>query len=125
MLLDTHALLWFLNKDSRLPETTKIQIEEAESVFVSMASLWEISIKVNIGKLALMAPFETIRLNMINLGIEELPISFEDAITYLSIPLHHRDPFDRILVAQAMNHSLILISRDVAFDSYAIQRVWS
>jgi PIN domain nuclease of toxin-antitoxin system len=125
MLLDTHALLWFLNKDSRLPETTKQQIEDAESVFVSMASLWEISIKVNIGKLTLMAPFETIRLNMINLGIEELPISFEDAITYLSIPLHHRDPFDRILVAQAMNHSLILISRDVAFDSYAIQRVWS
>ncbi len=125
MLLDTHALLWFLNKDSRLPETTKTQIEEAESVFVSMASLWEISIKVNIGKLTLMAPFETIRLNMINLGIEELPISFEDAITYLSIPLHHRDPFDRILVAQAMNHSLILISRDVAFDSYDIQRVWS
>ncbi len=125
MLLDTHALLWFLNKDSRLPETTKTQIEEAESVFVSMASLWEISIKVNIGKLTLMTPFETIRLNMINLGIEELPISFEDAITYLSIPLHHRDPFDRILVAQAMNHSLILISRDVAFDSYAIQRVWS
>ncbi|MGB3266192.1 MAG: type II toxin-antitoxin system VapC family toxin [Microcoleus sp.] len=125
MLLDTHALLWFLNKDSRLPETTKTQIEEAESVFVSMASLWEISIKVNIGKLTLMTTFETIRLNMINLGIEELPISFEDAITYLSIPLHHRDPFDRILVAQAMNHSLILISRDVAFDSYAIQRVWS
>lgn len=125
MLLDTHALLWFLNKDSRLPETTKTQIEEAESVFVSMASLWEISIKVNIGKLTLMTPFETIGLNMINLGIEELPISFEDAITYLSIPLHHRDPFDRILVAQAMNHSLILISRDVAFDSYAIQRVWS
>ena len=125
MLLDTHALLWFLNKDSRLPETTKTQIEEAESVFVSMASLWEISIKVNIGKLTLMTPFETIRLNMINLGIEELPISFEDAITYLSIPLHHREPFDRILVAQAMNHSLILISRDVAFDSYAIQRVWS
>jgi PIN domain nuclease of toxin-antitoxin system len=125
MLLDTHALLWFLNKDSRLPETTKTQIEEAESVFVSMASLWEISIKVNIGKLTLMTPFETIRLNMINLGIEELPISFEDAITYLSIPLHHRDPFDRILVAQAMNHSLILISRDLAFDSYAIQRVWS
>ncbi len=125
MLLDTHALLWFLNKDSRLPETTKTQIEEAESVFVSMASLWEISIKVNIGKLTLMAPFETIRLNMINLGIEELPISFEDAITYLSIPLHHRDPFDRILVAQAMNHSLILISRDVAFDFYDIQRVRS
>ncbi len=125
MLLDTHALLWFLNKDSRLPETTKQQIEDAESVFVSMASLWEISIEVNIGKLTLMAPFENIRLNMINLGIEELPISFEDAITYLSIPLHHRDPFDRIMVAQAMNHSLILISRDVAFDSYAIQRVWS
>ncbi len=99
MLLDTHALLWFLNKDSRLPETTKIQIEEAESVFVSMASLWEISIKVNIGKLALMAPFETIRLNMINLGIEELPISFEDAITYLSIPLHHRDPFVSVACA--------------------------
>lgn len=124
MLLDTHALLWFLNKDSRLPIATRQQIENTESVFVSIASIWEISIKISIGKLTLLTTLETLKLNMINSDIEELPISFADAITYVSLPLHHRDPFDRILVAQAMNNSLVLVSRDVVFDAYPIQRVW-
>lgn len=126
MLLDTHTFLWFLNNDSRLPNPLKQQIETTESVFVSIASIWEISIKVNIGKLTLLTPLETMKLNMISLNIQELNITFEDAITYVSLPLRsdHRDPFDRLLVAQAANHSLVLISRDAKFDAYPIQRVW-
>lgn len=124
MLLDTHALLWFLNKDARLPDNTKQQIENAESVFVSIVSIWEIAIKVSIGKLTLLAPFETIRSNLVALDVEELPISFDDAVIYLSLPLHHRDPFDRMLIAQAVNRSLAIVSQDRQFDAYSIQRVW-
>ncbi|NJN89321.1 MAG: type II toxin-antitoxin system VapC family toxin [Leptolyngbyaceae cyanobacterium SL_5_14] len=127
MLLDTHTLLWFLNDDSRLPNPLKQQIETTETVFVSIASIWEISIKVNIGKLTLLTPLEMMKLNMASLKIQELTITFEDAVTYVSLPLKsdHRDPFDRILVAQAANRSLVLVSRDVKFDAYSIQRVWA
>ncbi|MBO1352319.1 MAG: type II toxin-antitoxin system VapC family toxin [Hormoscilla sp. GUM202] len=126
MLLDTHVLLWFLDNNPRLPKSIKEKIENTESVFVSIASIWEISIKVNIGKLTVTTPLEMIRVNMMALNIQELPITFEDAITYASLPLtsNHRDPFDRILVAQAMNRSLSLVSADTKFDPYAISRVW-
>ncbi|MGK7905073.1 MAG: type II toxin-antitoxin system VapC family toxin [Hormoscilla sp.] len=126
MLLDTHVLLWFLDNNPRLPKSIKENIENTESVFVSIASIWEISIKVNIGKLTLTTPLQMIRVNMRALNIQELPITFEDAITYASLPLtsKHRDPFDRILVAQAMNRSLSLVSADTKFDTYSISRVW-
>ncbi|WP_073068943.1 type II toxin-antitoxin system VapC family toxin [Phormidesmis priestleyi] len=127
MLLDTHTLLWFLNNDSRLPDLIKQQIENTESVFVSIASIWEISIKVSVGKLTLLTPLETIKLDMVNLRIRELAITFEDAITYVSLPLSssHRDPFDRMLISQAINHSLMIISVDKKFDAYSIQRIWA
>jgi len=126
MLLDTHALLWFLNNDARLPKTTSQKIEEAEFVFVSIVSIWEIAIKANIGKLTLLTPFETIQANTIALNIREIPISFEDTVTYHKLPLiqNHRDPFDRMLVSQAMTRSLVIVSVDSKLDVYPIQRVW-
>jgi PIN domain nuclease of toxin-antitoxin system len=124
MLLDTHTLLWFLNNDKRLPIPTKQLIEDTDIVFVSIVSIWEISIKANIGKLTLAAPFSSIQQNLKVLAITNLPITFADTETYLSLPLHHRDPFDRILVAQAMNHSLPLVSQDAQLDAYPIQRLW-
>ena len=87
-------------------------------------SLWEIAIKENIGKLALSFPFSTIEPNLVATGITQLPITFSDLEIYLSLPLHHRDPFDRLLVAQAIKHSLTFISRDNQLDAYAVQRVW-
>jgi PIN domain nuclease of toxin-antitoxin system len=125
MLIDTHVLLWFLNNESRLPTSIRQRIENTEFVFVSIASIWEIAIKVNVGKLTLLSPLETIQINMIALNIQELPISFEDTKCYVNLPLYHRDPFDRILIAQAMNHSLAIVSADTAFDAYSIQRVWA
>ncbi|MGF1519314.1 MAG: type II toxin-antitoxin system VapC family toxin [Nodosilinea sp.] len=124
LLLDTHALIWFLDNDTRLPATTRTQIETTPTVLVSIASLWEISIKANIGKLDLSAPFSTIEPNLVALGITQLPITFKDLEIYLSLPLHHRDPFDRILIAQTINHSLSLVSQDTQMDAYAIQRLW-
>jgi len=124
LLLDTHALIWFLDNDTRLPGLTRTQIETTPTVFVSIASLWEIAIKANIGKLALSAPFSTLEPNLVALGITSLPITFKDLEVYLSLPLHHRDPFDRILIAQAINHNLFLVSQDSQMDAYPIQRLW-
>jgi PIN domain nuclease of toxin-antitoxin system len=117
--------MWFLDDDSRLPVTTRNQIETTENVFASIVSLWEIAIKANIGKLSLSAPFTDLQPSLIAANITLLPITFADTETYLSLPLHHRDPFDRILVAQAMNHSLRFISQDEQMDAYPIQRVWN
>ena len=123
-LLDTHTLIWFLENDPRLPSGTRTQIETTPTIFVSIVSLWEIVIKANIGKLDLSFPFSTIAPNLTSSGITELPITFTDLEIYLSLPLHHRDPFDRILIAQAMNHALILIGQDIQMDAYSIQRIW-
>jgi PIN domain nuclease of toxin-antitoxin system len=124
LLLDTHALIWFLDNDTRLPASTRSQIETTPTVFVSIVSLWEIAIKANIGKLQLSAPFHTIEPNLAAIGIPQLPIHFKDLEIYLSLPLHHRDPFDRLLISQTINHSLSFISQDTQMDAYSIQRLW-
>ena len=123
-LLDTHAFLWYLLGDPNLNSKAKEVINTKTGLYFSIASIWEISIKINIGKLQLKRPFQDIPKELQYINAQLLPITFEDTESYLSLPLNHRDPFDRILVAQAMNHSLVLISRDSAFDAYSIQRVW-
>ncbi|WP_377475104.1 MAG: type II toxin-antitoxin system VapC family toxin [Microcoleus anatoxicus] len=125
LLLDTHALIWFVSNDPNLPVSTRDKIESADDVFLSIASLWEMAIKLNIGKLPLQGAFEDIEPQLIAAGITILPLTFADTVQFRYLPLHHRDPFDRILVAQAINHSLVLVSRDVAFDAYDLQRLWS
>jgi PIN domain nuclease of toxin-antitoxin system len=123
-LLDTHTLIWFLDNDSRLPIGTKEQIESAESVFVSIVSLWEIAIKINIGKLTLKTNFQAIEQNLIEQDISILPIDIAAIQTYLNLPLHHRDPFDRILIAQSIDLALTIISCDIQFDAYPVTRLW-
>ncbi|MEG5160445.1 type II toxin-antitoxin system VapC family toxin [Microcoleus sp. AT3-A2] len=125
LLLDTHALIWFVSNDPNLPLSTRDKIESADDVFLSIASLWEMAIKLNIGKLPLQGAFEDIEPQLIAAGITILPLTFADTVQFRYLPLHHRDPFDRILVVQAINHSLVLVSRDVAFDAYDLQRLWS
>ena len=124
-LLDTHAFLWYLLGDSNLGTKAKEAIDTKTGLYFSIASLWEISIKINVGKLQLNRPFEDLPKELQYINAQILPITLEDTEIYAGLPLHHRDPFDRILVAQTMNHSLVLISRDEAFDAYPIQRVWS
>ncbi len=125
LLLDTHAFIWFVSNDANLPISTKDNIESAEDVFLSIASLWEMAIKLNIGKLSIQGNFEEIEPQLIAANIKILPVTFTDTIQVRYLPLYHQDPFDRILVAQAINHSLILISRDPAFDAYSIQKMWA
>jgi PIN domain nuclease of toxin-antitoxin system len=125
VLLDTHTFLWYLQDSKELSyKAAEILEDPSHTLWFSIASLWEMSIKLGLGKLSLQNPFSELDEVLNQLKIEILNITFCDTECYLNLPLHHRDPFDRILVAQAMNHSLVLISRDRAFDAYPIQRVW-
>jgi PIN domain nuclease of toxin-antitoxin system len=124
LLLDTHAFIWYSENDPKLPESIKIDIENADRVYLSIASLWEIAIKLSIGKLSLRSNYESIEASLEPARIELLPISFADTVRVMNLPLHHRDPFDRILIAQSINHSLTLVSCDASFTAYPIQIKW-
>lgn len=102
----------------------KAAIESADRVYLSIATLWEIAIKLNLGKLSLQANYESIEASLEPAGIDLLPIAFADTVQVLKLSLHHRDPFDRILIAQALHHVLIIVSRDSAFAAYPVQRLW-
>ena len=124
-LLDTHTFIWLSENDQNLPKRLRDMIDVADSVYLSIASLWEIAIKLNLGKLSLQRSYQTIESELQSSDISLLPIAFIDTLQICNLPLHHRDPFDRMLIAQAMNRSLVLISRDNKFDAYPIQRLWT
>ncbi len=125
ILLDTHTLLWYFQDDEKLSSQGVDLLENLENeLYVSIVSLWEIAIKINIGKLQLDCNFGVLLSTIKQYKIEILPITSADLASYLNLPLHHRDPFDRILVTQTVNNNLILLSRDSAFDYYSIKRLW-
>ena len=125
LLLDTHTFLWFIEDSPRLSTEAKNLLESDTDLLISVASLWEIAIKINIGKLTLAQSFEAfIPAQIVKNAIELLPIAIEHLAVVTSLPLHHRDPFDRLLIAQAMVEQLPLVSIDEKFDPYNIKRVW-
>ena len=123
-LLDTHTFIWLSESDPNLPNNLREMIDIADRVYLSIASLWEIAIKLNLGKLSLQRGYETIESELELSDILLLSISFIDTLQICHLPLYHRDPFDRMLIVQSMNRALILISRDTKFDAYPIQRLW-
>jgi len=124
-LLDTHTFIWLTENNPSLPNHLREIVDHADLVYVSIASLWEIAIKLNLGKLSLQRNYETIGPTIEASDILILPISFEDTVQVRHLPLHHGDPFDRILISQGITHSLPIISADKKFDAYSIQRVWA
>jgi len=126
LLLDTHTLLWFLRDDPALAPTAKARIEDpANQKFVSVASCWEIAIKAGLGKLTLREPAATLLGREIpRNNFDLLGISLQHATAVEGLPLHHRDPFDRLLVVQARIEGIALVSVDTAFDAYGITRLW-
>ena len=124
-LLDTHTFIWFINGDKELSNTAKALVEADDSVnFISIASIWEIAIKISLGKLQLNTPFEEISRQIENNGFHLLPITFEHTLQLSKLPYHHRDPFDRMLVAQSIVNRLTLISKDGDFENYGIKLIW-
>jgi PIN domain nuclease of toxin-antitoxin system len=124
-LLDTHTLIWFINGDNDLSNKAKIEIEvNAPDNYVSIASVWEIAIKISVGKLKLKTSFEDF-INKIGINsFQILPISPFDALTVSTLPFYHRDPFDRIIIAQAKNNNLQVITKDTIFAHYDVSIFW-
>ncbi len=128
LLLDTHGLLWFIDGDPKMSATARALIEDAgNEIYFSTASMWEIAIKVSIGKLPLSVPFSEIfpRQLAINdirlLGITE---NHADIVSTLPINPNHKDPFDRLIIAQSMVENWPVVSVDEKFDSYPVTRLW-
>lgn len=125
LLLDTHALLWWLLDDPALPAAPRRAIERAEAVFVSAASVWEVAIKQRLGRL----PELTLGVAELPALIREsrfLPLAVDDrhAAAVATLPLHHRDPFDHLLIAQALTERLTLVTRDRQFAAYGVTLRW-
>jgi PIN domain nuclease of toxin-antitoxin system len=126
LLLDTHTLLWFVWDDAQLSAHAKTLIEDGDNrKLVSIASCWEIAIKVGLGKLELGEPSRSfLPREIARNNFELLPISLGHATMVEGLVAHHRDPFDRMLVAQAMTEALPLVSTDGIFDQYGVNRLW-
>ena len=123
LLLDSHALLWFLTTPEKLPAAAHRAIQSAENeVYASLASAWEISIKVAIRKLDF--DVQSLERALAATGIQALGISLQHTARVSALPLHHRDPFDRMLVAQAMCESMTLVSRDRELAKYGVKLLW-
>lgn len=125
LLLDTHTFLWFIDDNPRLSARAKSLLESEVDLLLSVGSLWELAIKVGIGKLTLAQPYDIFVPQQLRANdIEILPISLAHLGVFSTLPFHHRDPFDRLLIAQAMVENLPVVSIDTAFDAYSIKRLW-
>ncbi len=122
LLLDTHVFLWWSGDDQRLKGEAREAIANAERVVVSAASAWEAAIKSAAGKLQLLTPFEeAVEINR----FEKLPVEFRHAAATAVLPPHHGDPFDRMLIAQALTEGLTLVTHDRLFAQYGVSVLWT
>ena len=122
LLLDTHVFLWWRSDPGRLPAAARKAIAGADLVWVSAASAWEAAIKVSLGRLELP---ETLEAGVLASGFERLPITFTHAEAAAALPPHHKDPFDRMLVAQAQLEGLVLVTHDRQLADYEVETFWS
>jgi PIN domain nuclease of toxin-antitoxin system len=126
LLLDTHTLIWAVDDTSKLSAAADAALRDpANELLLSAASVWEIAIKIGLGKLVLTLPYRQWMNQVItDLGLTLLPITVEYADVQAGLPTHHRDPFDRLIIAQALTDGLSIVSTDAAFDDYGVTRLW-
>lgn len=122
LLLDTHVFLWWRGEPSRLAVDVQSRIASAEIVFVSAASAWEAAVKVGLGRLELP---DTMEAGVLASGFEKLLITFSHAERAGALSPHHRDPFDRMLVAQAQAEGLTLVTHDRLLEPYDVEILWA
>ncbi len=128
-LIDTHIFIWFIQSSPNLNITSRRLIENPNNqIFLSIVGLWEISIKNSLGKLHLIRGFEAMTTYLQDNSIEILPLEFAHTVENNRLPFHHRDPFDRIMISQAIVENIDFISADAVFDDYlkgtSISRIW-
>ena len=126
VLLDTHAFLWFSAEDPKLSALARSTIEDpSNQVFLSLASVWEMAIKISLGKLKLQRSLPALVMEALERrGISLMSIELGHAAKVAELPFHHRDPFDRLLFSQCLVLGMPLVSRDPAADPYGIRRIW-
>lgn len=126
LLLDTQAFLWFILDDRRLSNKAKSLISDPQNtVEISLASYWEIAIKISLGKYSLPEPYgDFMERELAANNFSILPIEPRHTALLTDLPFHHRDPFDRLLVAQAKAEQIPLVSADPALDAYSVTRIW-
>jgi PIN domain nuclease of toxin-antitoxin system len=126
LLLDTHSFLWFLLDDPKLSQTAKDSIADPDNdIEISPASYWEIAIKISLNKYSLPEPYEQfMERELATNQFRILPIEPKHTAALTSLPFHHRDPFDRLIIAQAMIERIPVISGDEAFAAYPVTRLW-
>ena len=125
LLLDTHTFLWFIDDNAMLSSRGKTLLEAENDLLLSVGSLWEIAVKLRLGKLTVGMPTEVLMTEHVTANnIDVLPISVPHLIQVSTLPLHHRDPFDRLIIAQSIVEKIPIVSADPAFDAYSIERLW-
>ncbi|MBW6481003.1 MAG: type II toxin-antitoxin system VapC family toxin [Bacteroidales bacterium] len=125
LLIDTHAVIWFITEDKKLPEKTRRIIENIDNnCYVSIASYWEIAIKQSLGRLDLNSDLEKIFRIIEETGFEVLPITVNQILENAKLNFHHQDPFDRIIIAQAIYENLSIVTKDEQFRNYKVPLVW-
>ena len=125
IMLETHALLWFFSNDNNLSEKARKAIENSSNdVFVSIASFWEIAIKLSLSKLAMDIPFELLFDESEKLNISILAVQKEHLICLKELPFIHKNPFDRVIASQSIVEDYAFVSVEAIFDEYKIKRVW-
>jgi PIN domain nuclease of toxin-antitoxin system len=124
--MDTHTFLWFVLNDASLSVTARtLIVDPRNDILLSPASYWEIAIKIGLGKYRLPGPFQVFMEHQIAQNkFDVLPITVAHAAVVAILPLHHRDPFDRLLIAQAMAEQIPILGADTAFDAYPVSRLW-
>lgn len=121
LLLDTHTILWYLSGDKKITEKIKkILASPANEAFISIVSLWEIAIKLSLGKLTLKTSLSDFFRIIEEQGIHFLPITSEYIICVSTLPMNHRDPFDRIIISQALTEEMTVLTRDENFSGYGV-----
>lgn len=126
LLLDTHTFIWFVTDNPKLSDTARVLINEGNNeILFSTASIWEMAIKQSTGKLSFGLPFRVFIEHQFSLNrIDLLNINLDHIEVVVTLAFHHRDPFDRLIIAQGMVEQIPILSADSVFDSYPIQRLW-
>jgi len=125
LLLDTHALIWWFNEPAKLSaRAASILGNPGNTILISAAVAWELAIKVNLGKIDALPLVTELASHTAEEGFTELPISMAQAVRAGLLPRHHRDPFDRVLVAQAQDLNVPILSADAVLDRYDVKRIW-
>lgn len=126
LLLDTHAFLWWIEDAAKLSRKARSAIVDPDNeCFLSLVSCWEMAIKISLGKLRLSTGLERfVPDQLVTNAFREQPIHFRHVARVATLPFHHRDPFDRLLAAQAIEEELAIVSADAVFRKYGVNRVW-